>query len=132
MGWPCVLLLKTADVQSESYSMVSLAAMQPRALQATFPGVPDCNCNFGVLQRTLRDESAADTLADIAAGRTTRWLLPWLPLMQSGAEIGTIDQWKVVAQTEADPQARSTLGGFALLFADLAARSDPWKRALEG
>src|SRR5207245_8618785 len=43
-----------------------------RKLQATFPGVPDCDWGFGVLQRTLRDESAADTLSDIAAERTTR------------------------------------------------------------
>jgi hypothetical protein len=106
--------------------------VQARAVQTTFPGVPECNWGFGVLQRTLRDESAADTLSDIAAGRTTRWLLPWIPLMQGGAEMSIMEQWKAVALTEPDAQVRSTLGGFALLFAHLADRGELWKQALEG
>jgi hypothetical protein len=104
---------------------------QARAVAVTFPGVSECNWGFGVLQRTLRDESAADTLADIAAGRTTRWLLAWIPLMRGGAETAIMEQWKQVAQAEPDPQVRSTLGGFALLFADLAGRGQLWEQALE-
>ena len=57
---------------------------QARAVKVAFPGVQQCNWSFGVLQRTLRKESAAKTLADIAAGRTTRWLLPWIPLLKRG------------------------------------------------
>jgi hypothetical protein len=42
---------------------------QARDVHVIFPGVPECIWSFGVLQRTLRDESAADTLSDIAAGK---------------------------------------------------------------
>jgi hypothetical protein len=103
---------------------------QARAVQATFPGVPECDWGFGVLQWTLREESAADTLADIAAGRTTRWILPWIPLMQDGAETAIIEQWKQVALTEPNAETRSWLGAFALVFARLAKRDDLWKQAL--
>jgi hypothetical protein len=105
---------------------------QPRAVCVTFPGVPECDWGFGILQRTLRDEPAAETLADIAAGRTPRWLLPWISLMQGGNEASIIELWIQVALTEPDPQVRSTLGAFALLFADLAGWAEPWKQALEG
>lgn len=105
---------------------------QPCAVQVSFPGVPECDWGFGILQWTLHEESAAATLADLAAGRTTRWLLPWIPLMQGGAEAGIIEPWTAIALTEPDPQVRSTLGAFAVLFADLAGRADPWKQALEG
>jgi hypothetical protein len=103
-----------------------------RAVKATFPGVRQCNWSFGVLQRTLRQESAADSLSDIAAGRTTRWLLPWIPLMKGGAEMAIMQEWRRVALTEPDAEVRSTLGAFALVFADLAKRSELWKQALEG
>jgi hypothetical protein len=105
---------------------------QARAVKATFPGVRQCNWSFDVLQRTLRQESAAATLSEIAAGRTTRWLLPWLPLMKGGAEMAIIEEWKQVALTEPDAEVRSTLGCFAVIFADLAKRSEPWEQALEG
>jgi hypothetical protein len=105
---------------------------QTRAVKATFPGVRQCNWGFGILQRTLRDESAGDTLAAIAAGRTTRWLLPWIPLMKGGAEMAIMEEWRRVALTEPDAEVSSTLGAFALIFADLVKRSELWERALEG
>jgi hypothetical protein len=105
---------------------------QARAVQVAFPGVAECDWGFSILQRTLREEAAGDTLADIAAGRTTRWLLPWIPLMNGGAEMSIMEQWQQVASTEPDAQVRSTLGAFALLFADLARRGDLWEQALEG
>src|SRR6266852_9855238 len=37
-----------------------------------------------------------------------------------------------VVLTEPDAQVRSTLGSFALLFAELAGRAESWKQALEG
>jgi hypothetical protein len=105
---------------------------QPREVQVTFPEVPECNWSFGVLQRTLRDVSAADTLLDIAAGKTTRWLLQWIPLMQGGGEMIIMEQWKQEGLAEPDTHVRSTLGSFALNFADLAGRSELWEQALEG
>src|SRR5260370_41024869 len=46
-----------------------------RKLRATFPGVPDCDWGFGVLQRTWREQSAEATVDDIDVGPSTRWLL---------------------------------------------------------
>ena len=105
---------------------------QPRVIGVAFPGIPECTWEFGILQRTLRDEYARATLGDIAAGRTTRWLLASIPLMQGGAEAGIMDPWKQVALTEPDGQVRATLAAFALLFAELAGQAEPWKQALEG
>ncbi len=105
---------------------------QPAALDVQFPGAPECGWHFGILQRTLRDESAAATLADIVAGRTTRWLLPWIPLMHGGGEAGIMEGWKQAAEAEPDEQVRATLAGLTLVFAELADRVEVWKRALEG
>jgi hypothetical protein len=52
--------------------------------------------------------------------------------MQGGGERIIMEQWKQVALTEPDAQVRSTLGAFALNFADLAGRSELWEQALEG
>jgi hypothetical protein len=105
---------------------------RPRAIEVNFPGFAECNWGFGVLQRTLRDESAALALAAIATGSSTRWLLPWIPLMQGGTEAGIMAHWTEVALAEPDPQVRSTLGSLALLFAELAGRAEPWRQLLEG
>ena len=103
---------------------------QVRAVKATFPGVRQCHWRFGVLQRTLRKESAADTLADIATGRTTPWLLPWIPLMEGGSKMGRIQQWTQVALTEPNAEVRLRLGAFALVFARMVHRDELWKQAL--
>ncbi len=105
---------------------------QRRLVQVQFPGLPECGWRYGSVQRTLRQESAATTLADIAAGRTTRWLLPWIPLMQGGGQPATMDQWKRAALAEPDPETRATLGGLTLVFAELAKRAPAWRDALRG
>lgn len=105
---------------------------QPATVDFAFPGLPDCQLRFQITQHTLRDEDAAATLADIRAGRVTPWLLAWIPLMHGGAEPGILEGWKEAALTVPDGRTRSTLGGFALLFAELAGRVGPWKKALEG
>jgi hypothetical protein len=107
-------------------------APQPASLDVHFPGISECDWHFGILQRTLREESAAATLADITAGRTTRWLLPWIPLMHEGGEAAIMEGWKQAAEAEPDEQVRATLAGLALVFAELADRIDVWKHALEG
>ncbi len=61
---------------------------KPRSVTVDFPGVPECAWHFGILQRSLREEAAAETMTDIRAGRTTRWLLAWIPLMQGGRRPG--------------------------------------------
>jgi hypothetical protein len=85
---------------------------------------------YVVLQRSWRDESAADTLTQIAVGRTTRWLLPWVPLMTGGDDLAIMERWKQVALTEPDTRVRARLGAFALVFARRAQRDDLWKQAL--
>ncbi len=105
---------------------------QRRVVQVDFPGVPDCGWRFGIVQRTLREESAAATLADIVGGRTTRWLLPWIPLMQGGGRAAIIEEWKRAAAAEPDAEARATLGGLALVFAELAKRAPVWQAGLRG
>jgi hypothetical protein len=105
---------------------------QPDRVTLALPGVPECELHFRIVQRTLRDIDAAATLADIAAGRTTRWLLPWIPLMHGGVEAAIMEQWQEVARAEPDPQVRATLAGLAVVFADLAGRAVVWKQALEG
>jgi uncharacterized protein DUF4351 len=105
---------------------------QPDGMTLALPGVPACELRFRILQRTLRDESAADTLALIAAGEVTRWLLPWIPLMQGGAEAAIMGQWKAIAESEADRRIRAIWASLTLVFAELANRAEPWERALEG
>lgn len=84
-----------------------------------------------VVERNLRDEDAAATLGEIAAGRIARCLLPFIPLMRNGAEPGIIEQWKSLALAEPDARRRSDFGGLALVFAELTDGSSAWKRALE-
>ena len=52
--------------------------------------------------------------------------------MHGGTEPGILEQWQQVGRTEPDPEVRSTWGAFALLFAELAGRTEAWKKALEG
>jgi hypothetical protein len=82
--------------------------------------------------RTLRDEDAAATLAGIAAGRIDRCILPWLPLVQGGAEPGIIQEWLRLASLEPDNRLRATYGGLALVFAELTEGRPAWQKALEG
>jgi hypothetical protein len=57
---------------------------QPAEVTLALPGLP-CELTFRIVQRTLREEDAVATLEAIAAGRLTRWLLPWIPLMRTAA-----------------------------------------------
>lgn len=87
---------------------------------------------FTVTQRTLREEEAGRTLEDIRSGRITRWLLPWLPLMNGGDGAAIIDGWLSLVNAEQDIEIRATLAGFTKIFAEYAKRLDVWKRVLEG
>jgi hypothetical protein len=93
---------------------------------------PECWLAGEVLQRTLREEEAAATLAEIAAGSWSRWLLAWLPLMQGGRDPGIINGWKHEAMREPQERDRGILAGLTLTFAELAECRPPWQQALEG
>jgi hypothetical protein len=86
----------------------------------------------GIHQRTLRTESAAATLSDIAAGASSRWLLAWLPLMQGGAEAGIMEAWKSEAAKELPQRDRQLLAHLTLTFAGLAGCRPAWQHQLEG
>ena len=61
-----------------------------------------------------------------------RCLLPFIPLMQGGAEASIIEQWKQLAQAEPDARRRADYAGLALVFAELTDCRPVWKQALEG
>jgi hypothetical protein len=107
-------------------------APQPRSVEVSLPGVPECDWRFQILQRTLREEDATATLAEIAAGRTSRWLLPWIPLMRGGNEAAIMEAWKTAASAEPDARARSILAALVLTFADLVGQTAAWAASLEG
>lgn len=105
---------------------------QPDVMTLSLPGVPGCELRFKILQRTLRDENAGETLAEIAAGHASRWLLPWIPLMRDGDQSGIMEQWRQAAEMESDVRARAILATLTRLFSELADRATPWHLALEG
>jgi hypothetical protein len=81
--------------------------------------------------RALEEEDAAAVLAEIAAGRAPRCLLPWVPLMRGGGEAGVIDEWKRLAEQETDERRRKEYAGLALVFAELTGNRAAWRQALE-
>jgi hypothetical protein len=88
--------------------------------------------NLEVGERNLCDEDAAALLDAIAAGRASRCLLPWIPLMRGGEEPGIIQRWIELASQETDSRRRGDYGGLALVFAEAAKRLPIWKDALKG
>ena len=74
----------------------------------------------------MQEENAAETLAQIADGRTAPCLLPLIPLMQRGAEIG------IIAALERIGAGGTGCPATALVFADLTDCRPVWKQALEG
>lgn len=71
------------------------------------------------------------TLAGIATGTIAACVLPWIPLMRGGDDLGIIMRWQELARTEADPQRQADYGGLALVFAEAAGRRPAWKEALK-
>lgn len=105
--------------------------VQNETLVMNLPGRPDVGLRLRVILRTLREENAGETLAAIAAGTTTRTVLPWIPLMRGGGEPDKIQWWKRVAEAEPHPLRRADYGHLALVFARLTDNFDPWRKTLE-
>jgi hypothetical protein len=87
---------------------------------------------LGIAERNLERESAIDLLMQIEAGRWSRSLLPWVPLMSGGGEADIIVRWKALATAEPNSRRKAELGGLALVLADGAGHKDIWKQQLEG
>jgi hypothetical protein len=96
---------------------------------ATNPGVSH---RFSVEVRNLAAESAAQTLQAIAAGQVSRCILPWVPLMQGGAQSGIILEWLRLAETEPDETLLRDYAALAVVFAGLAGSRPTWERVVEG
>jgi len=91
----------------------------------------DVRHHFSVQTRNLAEESAAQTLQAIAAGRFDRCVLPWVPLMHGGAESGIIQEWLSVAEGEPDESLQRDYAALAVLFAGLAGRRPAWDPAVK-
>ncbi len=85
-----------------------------------------------VVERNLETESADELLAGIEAGRVSRCLLPWVPLMAGADNPALVDRWKVLAEAEPASQRKAEFGGIALLFAGRVGRKGLWEAKLEG
>jgi hypothetical protein len=101
-------------------------------LDMTLPCATPVGLRLTIASRALRDDDAASTLTDIEAGRTSRCLLPWIPLMKGGGKPTMVEDWKRLALTEPDFRSRTNHAALALIFAGLTRHLDRWKKALEG
>jgi hypothetical protein len=106
--------------------------VQQNVLHLVLPGGGGAELRLQILQRTLREEDAATTVAAVAAGQLARCVLPWIPLMRGGAAAGIIEEWKRCAAAEPDNRRLSDYGGLALVFAELSGAHQQWHEALKG
>ena len=104
---------------------------QPDVLDMTEEGLGGAGSHLRLLQRTLRDEDAGATLAEVAAGRRGRCVLPWVVLMHGAGESGIIQAWCRLAGQEPDSRLRADLGGLARVFAELTGHARAWRQALK-
>jgi hypothetical protein len=107
-------------------------AVQENVLHMALAGESGVELRLQIIQRTLREEDAAATLAGVAAGQLARCILPWVPLMRGGGEPGIIEMWKRCAVGEPESRLRSDYAGLALVFAELARVKSEWLAGLEG
>lgn len=84
-----------------------------------------------VVERNLAKESAADTLAEIAAGTVSRSILPLIPLMAGAGEPGIIEEWKRLGLTEPNNRRRNELAGMALVYAEATDYTAVWDAGLK-
>jgi hypothetical protein len=101
-------------------------------LDMTLPGESAVGLRLTIASKALRNEDAAATLAEIAEGRASQWLLPWIPLMKGGGKPTMMEEWKRLAIAEPDPRSRANFASLALIFAELTRHLDRWKQTLEG
>jgi hypothetical protein len=105
-------------------------SVQPHELDMTVAEVDGAGSRLVVVQRTLREEDATATLAQVERGELDRPILPWVALMRDAGRAAIIKEWKRLALLEPDDRWRSDLGALALIFADLAGRKAAWQAIL--
>ncbi len=104
---------------------------QDLTLQMRLPGT-GVGLDVTVRVMSLARQSAAETLERIGRGEWGRSILPWVPLMATGAEAAVVAEWVRLAAAEQDVQRRTDYAGLALVFTESAGRLSIWKQALEG
>lgn len=105
---------------------------QPQTLSMRPPHFAGLGSTHDCRVTAVTTLDAEALLADIAAGRTHRSILPWVGLMHGADRAEVIEVWKRLAVAESDPRRKSDYAGLVLIFADLAGWGDTWKTALEG
>jgi hypothetical protein len=96
------------------------------------PELDDAGALLQVVQVTMREEDATETLRRIAAKELGRPILPWVVLMRGANKRANMAEWKRLALEEPDERRRADYGGLALVFAELAGHWALWKKELEG
>src|SRR5262249_13360544 len=80
----------------------------------------------------MSTQAAPDILEQIASGKLSRAILPWIPLMQGGGDPGVLRRWQEVCATEPSVQRRMDYANLAKVFAERAGCLAVWDAALEG
>lgn len=112
-------------------AVVNLAGSGSAAREMRW-GAAGLATHLAVVERNLERESAEELLAGIEAGRLSRCLLPWVPLMSGGERAETVDRWKVAASGDPSSRRRAEFAVLAILFANKAGRKVLWQEKLEG
>src|SRR5262249_14930604 len=83
-------------------------------------------------RRTLSKETAAQTLAGVAAGTLPPALLPWVSLMNGANAPEVVREWRRLVEARAEEALWGDYAWIVLVFAGLANCADVWKTGLEG
>ena len=96
------------------------------------PGMPQFGLSGRIVRLAVRECDAVAVLAQIAANKLDRCILPWVSLMRGGGTTDVTKEWKRLADLEPDVQIRLQYAADALIFAELPGVQPQWKQALEG
>ena len=111
--------------------VVNLTGIGAASQRMRWPGA-GLVTQLGVRERNLATENGAATLRAVAARRAPAVVLPFIPLMRGGDEVGIIERWLTLASAEPDERRRADYGGLARVFATAADRRAVWDEALKG
>jgi hypothetical protein len=92
----------------------------------------DLMLTVGPREWNLGECSAADTRAEIEAGRLGRCVLPWLALRHGADDPAIINRWRAAALAEPAGRRRGEYAVLARVFAEAAGRKDLGKKEPEG
>ena len=85
-----------------------------------------------VRERFLSEESAPLLLAEIRAGRQSRWLLVWIPLMKIDDNTDVVASWLELWAGEPDERQRNDILLLTKVFVGLSQQKEILGNKLEG